>query len=282
MTPDKLKQWIGRTRRSDDFAAPWPVRALSATFDESDPDPRMGDDVPPLWHWLYFLDTAPQSHVERDGHAERGEFLPPIELPRRMWAGSRLTFDGPPLRIGEEIRRESQIKSVEPKTGSSGAMVFVTVLHTISGPRGTACVEEQDIVYREAARPGEQPRPARPAPGGARWSKTVLPDPVLLFRYSALTFNGHRIHYDQPYVTGVEGYAGLIVHGPLMGMLQLELARRSHASKTIGSFEFRALSPAFANAALTVGARGENDGSLTTWVSDDKGGLAQQGKVTFK
>lgn len=282
MAPDGVRQPIGRTRTSQDFAAPWPVRALSATFDENDPEPRLGDDIPPLWHWLYFLETAPQSEVESDGHAERGEFLPDVGLPRRMWAGSRLRFDGLPLRIGEEIKRVSQIKSIEPKTGASGAMVFVTVLHTISGPRGPSCTEEQDIVYREAARPGEQARRPKPAPTDARWSRTLVPDPVLLFRYSALTFNGHRIHYDQPYVTGVEGYAGLIVHGPLMGMLQLELARRSNPGRTIASFEFRALSPAFANAPLTVGARGEADGSLTTWIANDTNGLSQEGKVIFK
>jgi 3-methylfumaryl-CoA hydratase len=281
MSPDKLRDWIGRSRTMEDFAAPFPVRALIATFAEADPDPGMGDPLPPLWHWLYFLDAAPQSKIGPDGHAERGEFLPPIELPRRMWAGSRLTFSGAPLRIGDAISRRSEIKSVEPKTGSTGTMVFVTLLHTISGPKGVSCLEEHDIVYREAARPGEKPREPRPAPTDATWSRKVVPDPVLLFRFSALTFNGHRIHYDQAYVTGTEGYPGLVVHGPLMGMQQLELARRSNPGKVVKSFEFRALSPAFANAPLTVGARRETDGSLTTWIANDNGGLAQQGKVTF-
>ena len=283
VTPDKLQQWVGRSRQTDDFAAPWPVAALGATLDEDDPDPKMGDAVPPLWHWLYFLEIARQSGIGPDGHAERGEFLPAVpSLPRRMWAGSRLSFDGEPLRIGEAIKRVSTIKSVETKTGSTGQMMFVTVLHAISGARGVSCLEEHDIVYREATRPGEQQRPAKPAPTDAAWKKTLAPDPVLLFRFSALTFNGHRIHYDQPYVTGVEGYPGLIVHGPLMGMLQIELGRRSHPKRTISTFEFRALSPAFANAPITVGARQESDGSLTTWVANDKGGLAQQGKVTFR
>lgn len=281
MSLDKLKDWIGRSRTMEDFAAPFPVRALIATFDEADPDPGMGDPLPPLWHWLYFLETAAQSKIGPDGHAERGEFLPPIELPRRMWAGSRLAFSGAPLRIGDTITRRSEIRCVEPKTGSTGTMVFVTVLHTISGPKGVSCLEEHDIVYREAARPGEKPREPKPAPTDATWSKKIVPDPVLLFRFSALTFNGHRIHYDQPYVTGTEGYPGLVVHGPLMGMQQLELARRSNPGKVVKSFEFRALSPAFANAPLTVGARRETDGSLTTWIANDNGGLAQQGKVLF-
>ena len=283
MSLEKLKDWIGRTQSMEDLAAPFPVRALSATFDEKgDPDPKNGDSLPPLWHWLYFLEVAPQSKIGPDGHAERGDFLPPVPLPRRMWAGSRFSFDGEPIRVGETIRRVSEIKSVEPKSGSTGSMVFVTVQHTISGPRGVSFVEEHDIVYREAAKRGEAPKPPRPAPTDATWTRTILADPVLLFRFSALTFNGHRIHYDQPYVTGVEGYPGLIVHGPLMGMLQIELARRSNPAKVVGSFEFRALSPVFGGAALGVHGRREPDGSVTTWIADHSGGLAQQGKATFR
>ena len=283
MSLEKLKDWIGRTQSMEDLAAPFPVRALSATFDEKDdPDPKNGDPLPPLWHWLYFLEVAPQSKIGPDGHAERGDFLPPVPLPRRMWAGSRFSFDGDPIRVGETIRRLSEIKSVEPKTGSTGSMVFVTVQHTVSGPRGVSFTEQHDIVYREAATPGEAPKPPRPAPADATWTRTIVADPVLLFRFSALTFNGHRIHYDQPYVTGVEGYPGLIVHGPLMGMLQIELARRSNPGKVVKSFEFRALSPVFGGAALGVHGRREPDGSITTWIADPNGGLAQQGKATFR
>ncbi len=283
MSMEMLKDWIGRTQSVEDLAAPFPVRALSATFDEKhDPDPKNGDPLPPLWHWLYFLEIVPQSKIGPDGHAERGDFLPPVPLPRRMWAGSRFSFDGEPIQVGETIRRLSEIKSVEPKSGSTGSMVFVTVQHTISGPRGVSFVEEHDIVYREAAKAGEAPRPPRPAPTDATWTRSVLADPVLLFRFSALTFNGHRIHYDQPYVTGVEGYPGLIVHGPLMGMLQIELARRSNPGKVVRSFEFRALSPVFGGASLGVHGRRERDGSITTWIADPNGGLAQQGKATFR
>jgi 3-methylfumaryl-CoA hydratase len=282
MSLDHLKNWIGKTQSEEDFAAPCPVRALIATLDESDPQPKAGDPLPPLWHWLYFLEIARQSKLGPDGHAERGDFLPPVPLPRRMWAGSRFAFEGEPLRIDDTIERRSTIKSVEPKSGSTGSMVFVTVQHTISGPRGLSLVEDHDIVYREAAKSGEQVRPAKPAPTDATWSRKLVPDEVLLFRFSALTFNGHRIHYDQPYVTGTEGYPGLIVHGPLMGLLQVELARRSNPGKTMKSFEFRALSPAFAGGALTVGARREADGSAATWIANAQGGLAQQGKTTFR
>ena len=253
MSLEKLTDWVGRMRTMQDFAAPFPVLALSATFDEDDPEPRMGDPLPPLWHWLYFLDAARQSRIGADGHAERGDFLPPIPLPRRMWAGSRLVFDGEPLRLGETIQRLSEIVSVEPKSGASGNMVFVTVRHSVSGPRGKSFSEEQDIVYREAARPGEKARDPKPAPTDPTWSRKLVPDPVMLFRFSALTFNGHRIHYDHPYVTGTEGYPGLVVHGPLLGMLQMELARRSNPGKIPASFEFRALAPAFGGSPLTVG-----------------------------
>jgi 3-methylfumaryl-CoA hydratase len=289
MSLEKLREWVGRTHAVEDFAAPFPVRALIATFDENDPDPRIGDPLPPLWHWLYFLDTAAQSKLGPDGHAESrgsdprfGDFLPPVPLPRRMWAGSRFVFDGEPLRVGDTIRRASKIKSVEPKTGSTGSMVFVTVEHTVSGARGTSFVEEHDIVYREATKPGETQRTPKPAPPDATWTRKIMADPVLLFRFSALTFNGHRIHYDQPYVTGTEGYPGLIVHGPLMGLLQIELARRSNPGRTSASFEFRALSPVYAGTAFSVQARRDADGSVATWIADVNGGLAQQGKAVFR
>lgn len=282
MPLEKLRDWVGRTQTMEDLVAPFPVRALAATFDAGDPEPQGGDPLPPLWHWLYFLEAAPQSRLGPDGHAERGDFLPPVPLPRRMWAGSRFSFDGAPVRVGETIGRSSEIKAVEPKSGSTGAMVFVTVKHTISGPRGVSLVEEHDIVYREAAKPGEKPKDPRPAPADATWTRKIVPDPVLLFRFSALTFNGHRIHYDQPYVTGAEGYPGLIVHGPLLGLLQIELARRAHPDKVARSFEFRALSPVFSGPAFSVQARREADGSTTTWIADPKGGLAQQGKATFR
>lgn len=282
MTAENMRDWVGKTQTVVDLIAPWPARALIATLDAADPEPRMGDPLPPLWHWLYFLEAAPASKIGPDGHGERGDFLPPIALPRRMWAGSRFVFEDEPLRIGDTARRRSEIKSIEPKTGATGAMVFVTVKHTLSGAKGPALTEEHDIVYREAARPGETAREPKAAPTDATVAKTVVPDPVLLFRFSALTFNGHRIHYDQPYVTGIEGYPGLIVHGPLLGLLQIELARRSNPGRAPATFEFRALSPLFAGAPFTVAARRETDGAVTTWIANPKGGLAQLGKATFR
>ena len=279
---ENLRQWIGRGDSDVDYVTIPSVHRLAATLDRDDPMPKVGDPLPPGWHYLLCPRVERHSLLGRDGHPEGGDFMPPVPLPRRMWAGSRFSFDGEPVRVGDPIGRKSEIRSVEPKSGSTGSMVFVTVKHTISGPRGVSFVEEHDIVYREAAGPGEQPKAPKPAPADATWTKTIMADPVLLFRFSALTFNGHRIHYDQPYVTGTEGYPGLIVHGPLLGLLQIELARRANADKIPRSFEFRALSPVFAGAAFHIHGRRESDGAITTWAANATGGLAQQGKVVFR
>lgn len=276
---EKYRQWIGRTQVQEDIAAPFPPRALIATLDARDPAPAKGDPLPPLWHWLYFLEAAPASRIGPDGHPLRGDFLPPVTLPRRMWAGSRLHFEGD-IRLGDEIRRESQIVSVEPKTGSTGQMVFVGVRHRIFARGEPVIVEEQDIVYRQAPLPGEKPPAPRPAPTDAAWQREIKADPVLLFRFSALMFIGHRIHYDQPYATQEEAYPGLVVHGPLMGLLQMELARRSSPGKRVKAFEFRAISPVFDITPFSVNGRPEGNTAIT-WVMRKDGGLAQQGKVTF-
>lgn len=279
MDLDQYKAWIGRTQSSEDLAAPFPPRALAATLDSGDAEFKPGDPLPPCWHWLYFLEAAPASQIGPDGHPKRGPFLPPVPLPRRMWAGSRLQFPSA-IRLGQAIRRESQILSVEPKSGGTGQMVFVTVQHKISGDGKLAIVEEHDIVYRQAPQPGDKAPTSRPAPTDSQWRKDVAPDPVLLFRFSALTFNGHRIHYDLPYVTGEEGYPGLIVHGPLMGLMMLELARRAHPQRRVASYEFRALSPVFHTTPFAVCAKPSETGAAT-WIARDDGALAQQGKVAF-
>lgn len=278
MSLEKLRDWVGKTQTAEDTITAWPVRALTATFDETDPAPREGDPLPPLWHWLFFLDAVPQSRIGPDGHAERGDFLPPVPLPRRMWAGSRFTFDGTPLSIGDRATRRSEIKSIEPKTGSTGSMVFVTVRHAISGARGHAFVEEHDIVYREAPKPGEQPREPKPAPRDATWSKQLAPDPVLLFRYSALTFNGHRIHYDRSYVTEVEGYPGLIVHGPLLAILLLDQIRRERPEARLSAFAFRAFRPVFDTGPFRIAGKGAS-GGLLLWAEDNGGALAMRAEA---
>ncbi|MDJ0980969.1 MAG: acyl-CoA dehydrogenase [Kiloniellales bacterium] len=276
---DRWRAWLGRREETRDVLDLNRARAMQATLDVEEPPLKAGDPLPPLWHWLYFWSVAPASSIGPDGHAARGGFLPAIELPRRMWAGSRVRFPAP-LPLGAEARRESEIIAVDFKEGRSGQLAFVTVRHRITAAGVLAVEEEHDIVYRAAAQPGETPRLGTPAPDDPPWRREVQPDPVLLFRYSALTFNGHRIHYDQPYVTGVESYPGLIVHGPLLATLMVELARRS-AARPVASFQFRALRPIFDTAPFTVAGAPEGDEAAKVWVVDPEGFLAMDGQVGF-
>ena len=273
---DQLREWIARTETRVDEATGAPIAALSATLDREDPEPEPGTDVPPLWHWLYFLPLAKQSDIGPDGHAKRGGFLPPVPLPRRMFAGGRLEFRHP-LQVGDTITRTSRILDVSGKQGRSGMLVFVTVRHEFANARGVALTEEHDIVYRENPRPDAPvpvPKP-QPAPSGEAFSREIVPDPVLLFRYSALTFNGHRIHYDRPYVTGVEGYPGLIVHGPLIATLLVDLLRRNLPQAKVRRFSFRAIRPLFDIHRFTV--CGQTQGKrVALWARDHEGWLTME------
>ena len=266
-----LREWIGRTENRVDHATAAPIAAMSATLDREDPEPKPGTDVPPLWHWTYFTPLARQSAIGPDGHAKRGDFLPPVPLPRRMFAGGRLEFHHP-LRLGDEITRTSRILDVSGKEGRSGALVFVTVRHEFVNARGVALTEEHDIVYRANPRSdAPMPKP-QPAPAGETFWREIVPDPVLLFRYSALTFNGHRIHYDRPYVTEVEGYPGLIVHGPLIATLLVDLLRRNLPQARVRRFSFRAMRPLFDIHRFTV--CGRRDGNrIALWARDHEGWL---------
>jgi 3-methylfumaryl-CoA hydratase len=271
---ESLKGWIGRTESRSDQVTPTPVAALSATLDREDPAPQAGDALPPLWHWLYFLPIHRWSEIGADGHPKRGGFLPPVPLPRRMWAGGRLQFHRP-LRLGEGISRDSKVVDVNHKEGRTGPLVFVLVSHEVSNAGGIALTEEHDIVYRDNPRPGDAaPTPQR-APGDADWTREIRPDEVLLFRYSALTFNGHRIHYDRRYVTEVEGYPGLIVHGPLIATLLVDLLRRNLPQTVVARFAFRAVRPLFDIAPFSVCGKLESDGkSVKLWAKDAQGWLA--------
>ena len=278
----RLQAWQGRDETLADTLGAAPVRALSATLDRDDPAPGTGTRLPELWHWLYFLPHHRQSEIGPDGHARRGGFLPPVPLPRRMWAGGRLRWEPDnPLRVGDEATRTSTIVSVTHKTGRSGELVFVLVRHEVRNARGLALTEEHDIVYRAAAAPGEAAPAPTAAPGDAAFGRTVVPDDVLLFRYSALTFNGHRIHYDRRYVTEVEGYPGLIVHGPLIATLLVDLLRRERPDATLRSFEFRAVRPTFDIAPFRlqgrpVAARPGEGETFALWGEDADGWLTMQ------
>jgi 3-methylfumaryl-CoA hydratase len=280
----ELRSWIGKSETREDTATPTPYAALSATLDWPVERPSSGTPLPPLWHWLYFLPLYRQSDVGPDGHAKRGSFLPPVPLPRRMWAGSQMAFHRP-LRIGDELSRTSSIADVTEKSGSSGALVFVKVRHDISvrGDTTPALTEYHDIVYREAPQPGAAPAEARAAPASSAWQRSIVPDDVLLFRYSALTFNGHRIHYDRRYVTEVEGYPGLIVHGPLLATLLLDLLRRQAPSAEVARFEFRAMRPVFDTHAFNVCGEPATDGrTVHLWIRDHEGALAMDATATLR
>ena len=269
---DHLRSWIGRSETLRDHVGATQVAQMSATLDRDDPCPVRGDALPPLWHWMYFAAVARHRELGDDGHPKRGGFLPPVPLPRRMWAGGRLTFERA-LRVGDDIARTSTVKDVVGKQGRSGQMVFVTVGHEISDATGIAVREEHDIVYRENPKTDDpQPQP-RTAPDGEDFSMRVDPDPVMLFRYSALTFNGHRIHYDRKYVTEVEGYPGLVVHGPLTATLLFELLRRNMPDARVRQFAFRAVRPLFDIHRFTVCGRAEGNGRIMLWTRDHEGYL---------
>ncbi len=267
------QDYVGRSETREDRLDPRLVAGMAAALGRSVP---ADGTLPPLWHWMLFQDWKPPQELGPDGHPRRGGFLPPVhELPRRMWAGGRLEFGGTPLRVDDQVRRVSTILKVEEKTGGSGRLVFVTVRHEISGPRGLALTEEHDIVYRGTE--GAAVRPAEPAPAlpGA-FTATLVPDAVLLFRYSALTGNGHRIHYDYPYVTQVEGYPGLVVHGPLQAtLLAHHLLDHAPAGSRIQSLSFRGRRPCFADRRLEL--VGTLDGKTARGETrDDSGATCMQ------
>lgn len=278
------KQWIGRSETLHDVVTPTPFAALSATLDHEPVRPAGGTPLPPLWHWLYFLPLHRQSDIGPDGHAKRGGFLPPIPLPRRMWAGSQFEFHSA-LRIGDALTRTSTIEDVTEKSGRSGALVFVRVRHEVSrkGETRPALTEFHDIVYRDVPRPGDAAPAPQAAPPDAAWVKDWVPDDVLLFRYSALTFNGHRIHYDRRYATEVEGYPGLIVHGPLIATLLLDLLRRELPQAQVARYEFRAVRPTFDTHPFKVCGTPQPDGkTVRLWAQDHEDWLTMNATATLR
>ncbi len=278
-----LQSWVDKTETLADDITAAPLRALSATLDRSDPAPARGTAVPELWHWLYFLPQPRQSELGPDGHPKRGGFLPPVPLPRRMWAGGRLQWQPDnPLLVGDAVKRSSRIESVKHKSGRTGDLLFVLVRHEIHNAAGLALSEEHDIVYRANPQPGDALPPPQPAAKDAAWTREIAPDDVLLFRYSALTFNGHRIHYDRRYVTEVEAYPGLIVHGPLIATLLLDLLRQNLPGTRLSHFEFRAVRPVFDIAPFKVHGTPAPDGkTVQLWTEDHQGWLTMQATATL-
>ena len=270
---DLLREWIGREQHDEEVLSPTLVRQFNATFDRRS-GVETGDAAPLLIHFCLTQPISPSAALGPDGHPVRGGFLPPVPLPRRMWAGGAFQFHSD-ICIGDTVSRHSVIKEVTLKQGRTGPLCFVTVEHEISSNGRAALSERQDIVYREATPTGQvgTRTPPKPAPKGTH-RKVIEPSAPLLFRYSAMTFNGHRIHYDKPYVTKVEGYPGLIVHGPMQATLLCQMAADLRGASP-SSFEFRSLSPLFDDVDFTINAT-EQDDEMELWTSRLDGPLAMR------
>lgn len=275
MSDSAFSAWIGRTEESHDQLSRNLVKRIAATLGED--TPAHGEALPPLWQWAFFQDPIAESGLGGDGHPARGGFLPPADNRNRMWAGGRVEFIAA-LRVGGEATRVSTIKHIEEKHGRSGALLFVTVQHDYLQDGELAIREEQDIVYREPSPPKGGAGEALPA---GDWQEGVVPSPTLLFRYSAVTFNGHRIHYDWPYVTGTEGYAGLVVHGPLIATLNLRAFCRANPQTRLRRFAYRGLRPLIAPEPFEVAGRITEPGKAQLWAGNDAG-MAQQADVEFE
>ncbi len=263
----ELRKWIGRRETLEDIASPVPLAGLAALLDHEMP-PWAKNEVPPLGHWLYFLPRIRQSEIDVDGHPRRGGFLPPVDLPRRMFAGSALTFHAP-MSINAQLKRISTIRDVTEKKGASGRLIFVKVRHEIEANGAPALTEDQDIVYREAA---SAPL-LQKLEGAARVSertRRIVPDAMQLFCFSALTFNAHRIHYDRDYARGAELYPGLVVHGPFIAMLLLDHLLRLRPALRLSTFRFRAKSPLYDTAPFDV-CLVARDGGYDLWAIDANG-----------
>jgi 3-methylfumaryl-CoA hydratase len=275
---DHLRQWIGRTEEASDVVTAQLVRGLRATLFLEIGSPKPGDAAPFTVHWCLAQPVYPMSELGPDGHPARGGFLPPVPLPRRMWAGGELEFLEP-LRVGDETTRTSRISDVTMKTGSTGALCFVSVEHLITPPRGTAIRERQDIVYRDVTPSSTAAKPAV-APSVAQHRESHMADPVLLFRYSALTFNGHRIHYDRDYVTKVEGYPGLIFHGPMQAAFMVEFAAKLHGGAAPKKFGYRGVQPLFEGGEFSVNANDTGAG-MELWTANSAGQPTMKATATW-
>lgn len=274
----ELESWIGNERTDDDVLTLASARGMSALLDRPPEALQSGSPLPPAWHWLYFNPVVRRSALAEDGHERRGNFLPPVPLPRRMWAGGRLRFLSP-LHLGETVRRTSTIASVQKKEGRTGPLVFVTVGHEIENASGVAITEEQDLVYREVSGDGAGATATPPsAQDSSEWSETFTADSMTLFQFSALTFNSHRIHYDHRYVTETEGYPDLVVHGPLVALLLLDAGSR-WLERSPDFFSYRAVSPLFCGEEFTIAGKSTGRGRAELWAAHPERGPAMRATV---
>jgi 3-methylfumaryl-CoA hydratase len=277
---DHLRQWIGRSEEKTDVVTAHLAAGLRSALFLDIGAPREGDAVPFAMHWCLSPAVVAMSDVGPDGHPKRGGFLPPVPLPRRMWAGGEINFVEP-LRVGDAVTRTSTIRDVTVKTGGTGTLCFVALDHLFATQRGPAVRERQDIVYREMPKDSKNAAPAMPGPASTPVNReTHVADPVLLFRYSALTFNSHRIHYDRDYATRIEGYPGLIVHGPLQASLLIEFGAKLHGGKAPKIFTYRGLQPLFDGGEFSVNAGAVGD-SMELWIANAAGMPTMKGTATW-
>jgi len=278
---EQLNQWLGREQLIEATISVETANLMEATLNRP-LSLAKGDDLPPAWHWLYFHEGVRPDSLGVEGHPELGGFMPPVsfgtqEPPRRMWAGGTFTFEQP-LRLGDRATKRSTIKSITPKQGRTGGLVFVVVEHEIRVANQRCLLEEQTVVYREPVQGESKAVVASPAPDDGEFVAHYQPDPILLFRYSALTFNGHRIHYDVDFCREHEGYPGLVVHGPLTATLILDLFYHKFPERKIAGFEYRGRSPLFNPHPFAV--HGKEDG--LAWATNHEGGLAMSGQISLR
>lgn len=274
MSSTDLNAWLGKTQTVIDRMDPGHAACIAATLGA--PTPQLGEVLPHLWHWAFFLETVPLAQTGRDGHPARGSFLPPADNRNRMWAGGRVSFNEG-LRVGIEAHKTSTVLAIKEKQGRTGSLLFVTVKHDVVQDGKLVISEEQDIVYREPSPPklqGSEPAPV------AQWKESVDPTPVLLFRYSAVTFNSHRIHYDHPYVTQTEGYPGLVIHGPLIATLMCQAFVNANPLATLRHLAYRGLRPLIAPTQFSVAGQLAAPGQATLW-AEQEGTLAHQAELRF-
>ncbi len=280
---ESLKTWIGKSESVEERAETGRIHGLAALLNKDD-IPKEGDPVGPMGHWCYFMPRVPASEIGADGHPARGGFMPPVPLPRRMFGGFRATYHKP-LILGKMMRRDARIADIQVKEGRTGTLLFCTVHYEFFGEDGLALEEDHDYVYRgnpsaDAKDGSGSSGKTSSAPNDHTWSKEIVPDPVMLFRYSAVTFNGHRIHYDRKYVTEVEGYPALIVHGPLIATLLAELALENNPGCAFRHFDFQARAPLFDNAPFTVAGKPTAEG-CSLWSTTPAGGYSARATVIF-
>jgi len=279
----EFSEWIGRSITVDDEVTLPAVRRMAAMLDLDPMDFDHGKVIPPHWYSMFFTPNARRSQIGHDGHPRKGDFLPPIPLPRRMFVGRTVTFPGD-LRVGDRATKRSEIAGITQKQGRSGTLVFLQVRHTIEVNGKPSVVEMQEVVYRDAPSEVAGAKPAAPAlvPENAAWSAAYEMDPVLVYRYSALTWNGHRIHYDADYARREEGYPGCVMNGALTLHLVIEEALARAGGRRLKGLSAKLVKPLFVGGILNVAGSAETDGAVQAWAGDEAGALAATCSLQFE